>query len=75
MNADLLRGKLRMKGYSIPDIVDALNKEGLEISRSAFYKKLRGDSEFNAREIRIITKVANFSKDEMNSIFFEELVS
>lgn len=75
MNADLLKGKLRIKGYSIPDIVQKLNDEGLAITKSAFYRKLRGETQFTAKEITAITKIADFSKEEMYAIFFKELVS
>lgn len=75
MNADLLKGKLQIKGYSIPAIVDKLNNEGISITRTTFYKKLRGESQFTANEITAITKIAGFSKEEMYSIFFKELVS
>lgn len=75
MNADLLKGKLLIKGYSISEIVNKLNEDGLSITKSAFYKKLRGETQFTAKEITAITKVAGFTKEEMYSIFFKELVS
>jgi len=75
MDANLLKGTLRIKGYSIAQMVAAMNKESVKISNSTFYKKLRGESEFTAPEITAITKIANLSKEEMYNIFFKELVS
>jgi len=75
MNADLLKGTLQIKGYSIPAIVEKLEEEGVSMTKATFYKKLRGESQFNAKEITAIAKIANLSKEEMYSIFFKELVS
>lgn len=75
MDGDLLKGKLQINGYSIPQIVDKLNEEGTTITRTTFYRKLRGDSEFTAKEISAIAKIAEFSKKEVMDIFFKEIVS
>lgn len=75
MDGDLLKGKLQIQGYSIPQTVSKLKEEGVSITPSTFYKKLRGDSQFHADEIIGITKIANLTRQEMMDIFFNELVS
>lgn len=75
MNADLLKGTLRIKGYSISQIVKEMNKQGTKISLSTFYKKMRGETEFTAKEISTITEISNLNKGEVYRIFFKELVS
>lgn len=75
MDANLLKGTLRIKGYSVSEMVKEMKKSGVEISNSSFYKKLREESEFTASEITAITEIAGLSKNEMYNIFFKELVS
>lgn len=75
MDANLLKGTLRIKGFSIAEMVDAMKEADVEISNSSFYKKLRGETEFTASEISAITKIAGLNKNEMYNIFFKELVS
>lgn len=45
----------------------------LKISRSAFYRKLRGVSEFTHSEMETIASI--FGIDKMNQIFFADEVS
>lgn len=75
MKSNVLLGALKSKGKNITWIVEEMNNRGVSISISTIYKKLRGESEFNAPEIKAITEIMNFSKDQMYDIFFEELVS
>lgn len=75
MNSDLLIGTLRIKGFSVADMINEMNNAGVKISKSTFYKKIRGDSQFTAEEIKAITEIADLSKEEMYRIFFKELVS
>lgn len=75
MKSNVFLGALKSKGKNITWIVEEMNNRGVSISVSTIYKKLRGESEFNAPEIKAITEIMNFSKDQMYDIFFEELVS
>lgn len=75
MDEKLLKGMMMIKGYSVSQMVQAMNQEGIKISKSSFYKKMRGETEFTLNEIRAITEIAGFSNDEMYQIFFRELVS
>jgi len=68
MNKALLIGEMRKKGLSIGDMCRILN-----ISRSAFYRKCNGISEFTQSEIYTIIKCLEL-KSPMD-IFFAEVVS
>lgn len=71
----------KAKLYSAGDERDAckwflkeLNEHGLKLSKSAYYSRIRGEQEFDIKEIKTIVKVLNLTRDQMNDIF-EELVS
>lgn len=63
MNKALLEYKMKEKGKSISDVCSVLN-----ISRSAFYRKCNGTSEFTLSEIQKITAFLNL--DSPVEIFF-----
>ena len=65
MNKALLEYKMSEKGKSIEDMCRILN-----ISRSAFYRKCNGKSEFTLREIKEIVAILNL--DSPVEIFFAE---
>lgn len=75
MDSNLLKGILMINGYSVSKLVDEMEENGVKISKSSFYKKLREENEFTAREIKTITEIIGLSQDEVYSIFFKELVS
>ena len=63
MNKTLLEDKMKEKGKSISDMCEMLG-----ISRSAFYRKRNGISEFTQNEIR---KIVDFLElDSPMDIFF-----
>ena len=68
MNKALLEYKMRIKGKNNSDMCEMLG-----ISRSAFYRKCNGKSEFTISEIR---KIVDFlGLDSPLEIFFAEEVS
>lgn len=75
MKSNEFLGFLKTKGKNIQWLEARMKEEGVEITRSTIYKKLRGESEFNAPEIKTISKVMEFTNDQMLDIFFDELVS
>ena len=75
MKSNQFLGRLKSIGKNVDWLEIQMNKNGEQVSRSAIYKKLRGESEFTAQQIKVISKVMNFTSDEMLDIFFEELVS
>mgnify|MGYP003589950276 FL=1 len=75
MKSNVFLGLLKSKGKNVDWLSDRMIEEGEQVSRSTIYKKLRGESEFTAPEIKTISKVMELSNDVMLDIFFEELVS
>ena len=68
MNKALLEYKMRLKGKNISDMCEMLG-----ISRSAYYRKCNGKSEFTISEIK---KIVDFlSLDSPVEIFFAQEVS
>ena len=68
VNKALLEYKMRVKGINISDMCEMLG-----ISRSAFYRKCNGKSEFTISEIR---KIVDFlGLDSPVEIFFAQEVS
>ena len=65
MNKALLEYKMKLSGKNISDMCAML-----EISRSAFYRKCNGKSEFTQSEISKIVKYLNL--DSPMEIFFAQ---
>lgn len=65
--SELLKSIMVLKKVSSADLS---GKIGINIT--TFYKKMNGQSEFTRSEMRIIKAVLNLSKDEMDSIFFDD---
>ena len=70
MNKAKLYSALAMKEMHVNDFLKELNEHGLKLS-----SRIRGEQEFDIKEIKTIVKVLNLTRDQMNDIFFEELVS
>lgn len=75
MKANIFLGALKVKNKNVEWLVEEMSHSGVSISKSTIYKKLRGDSEFTAPEIKTISKIMGFTEKEMLDIFFAELVS
>lgn len=75
MKSNVFLGQLKMQGRNVEWLLNQMAERGLSISKSTIYKKLRGESEFNALEIKVISDIMQYSEKEMYDIFFEELVS
>lgn len=75
MNSNVFLGRLKTKGNNVDWLVHMMKDKGVKVTSSTIYKKLRGESEFTAPEIKVISEIMDFTKDEMYNIFFEELVS
>ncbi|WP_437268851.1 BetR domain protein [Staphylococcus aureus] len=75
MNKAKLYSALAMKEMHVNDFLKKLNNQGLKISKSAYYSRIRGEQEFDIKEIKTIVKVLDLSREQMNDILFEELVS
>lgn len=75
MKANELKSKIILKGYGTTSFVDELNKMGLTMNRSTYYRKLNGTSEFTQSEIKVISDVLSLNSDEIMDIFFSPVVS
>ncbi|RBR36066.1 hypothetical protein [Enterococcus cecorum] len=75
MKSNVLMAKLKLLNKNIDWLVTEMAKVGEKTTRSTVYKKLRGESEFTAGEIKAISQVMELSPDEIMDIFFVELVS
>ena len=64
-NENELQTVIDSSGISISFI-----SEKLGISRSAFYKKMRNETEFKASEIAKITEVLHLTDQQRDAIFF-----
>jgi len=71
----MLKAKLKAENKSFNWLLKKLQESGNPISRSAFYRKLNGVSQFNQREINIIAKIINLKEIEIIDIFFNDFVS
>ncbi|MHB9943639.1 hypothetical protein CF065_18990 [Clostridium sporogenes] len=70
MNVALLKSQIILNNKKIPEIA-----EDLKISKSAFYRKLRGDSEFTRQEISKLITLLNLNIETAMEIFFSARVS
>lgn len=75
MKINELKSKIVLKGYRTISFVDELNKKGLTMNRSTYYRKLNGTSEFTQSEIKVISDVLSLNSDEIMDIFFSPAVS
>jgi hypothetical protein len=76
MNANALKARLVLSGLSVGDLLDMLNRlYEVKMSKSAFYRKLNGNSEFDRKEIIAISKCLGIDSLNLISIFFGEKVS
>ncbi len=70
MNGALLKAKIIANGENQKALADALG-----LSLSALNAKINGHSDFRQNEINFIKKHYALSPDEINSIFFSDVVS
>jgi len=76
MDSNALKAVLVMEGLRVDDFINGLKEnQGINISKSAFYRKLKGKCEFDRKEILAISKELKIGTDKMMSIFFNEKVS
>lgn len=75
MNANELKLVIYERGFKINEFICVLAKEGVLISRTAFYRKMKGITEFNRREIAAIQKALDLEDNMVMKIFFNKKVS
>lgn len=67
LNANALKAEMILKNKRVPEII-----KNLQISRSSFYRKLNGESDFNRDEIVRISKALDFDNEKLIKIFFSD---
>ncbi len=70
LNSILLKSQIVLHDKKISEVAEILN-----ISKSAFYRKLKGKTEFTRQEIEILIKCLGLSIEMAMEIFFNEKVS
>lgn len=76
MNSNALKARIMLLGKTIDDVVTELEKKHhVKISRETFYRKLKGTSDFNRKEILALSELLNMSDSDTLDIFFNDRVS
>ena len=70
MNESLLRATMVLKNVKVSEICEELG-----ISRSAWFRKLNGSSQFTRDEISVISKVLYLDEAQLIQIFFASEVT
>ena len=70
MNVKLLKSQIVFNKYTLVQVAAYL-----EISRSALYRKISGESEFTRKEVLKLKCLLKLSDHEVIKIFFNEEVS
>lgn len=70
MREELLRAKIVANKMTIEEFLVKLKSYGIDMSKSAFYNKKNGNSDFTRNEIQIISKALGLNNDEVLAIFF-----
>ena len=70
MNYPELRASIARAG-----ITNRKLAEQLGLSGQAFYNKIHGDTEFKGSEIKCLARVLNLSMQDVNTIFFDQVVN
>lgn len=71
VNAEMLREKIRMSGYTIQEL-----SQKVGIDTSTFYRKIKaGEEGFSVGEARKISEILNLNREEVENIFFASHVA
>lgn len=69
MQANILKSKMALKELSLYDLLKELKDVGVHISKTSWYRKLNGKTEFSLQEIKGIIEVLGLSEAEVREIF------
>ncbi|PNE48968.1 hypothetical protein AUF12_07535 [Enterococcus avium] len=69
MREELLAASMVAQKMKVNDLLIALKSYGVSMSRSAFYKKKNGSSDFTRLEIQAISKVLKLPSEKVLEIF------
>lgn len=75
MNGRLLKAKIIINGLQVDQFLEKVNHDEKVLDRNKYYRVLRGEDEFDRKEIQSIATALNLSDEEILNIFFKEEVS
>ncbi|WP_373757863.1 hypothetical protein [Jeotgalibaca porci] len=75
MDGRLLKAKIIINGLQVDQFLEKVNHDEKVLDRNKYYRVLRGEDEFDRKEIQSIATALNLSDEEMLNIFFKEEVS
>jgi len=70
-----LKSKMIYNKVKLPKLLELLNEKGIVISKSSYYKRMRGEVEFSLTEIRAISEILELTPEDIMDIFFDHKVS
>jgi len=70
MDTNKLKSKLVYNKIDPSTLLDSLKGKGINISKSSYYKRMRGEVEFSLSEIRSIADILDLTPEEIMDIFF-----
>ena len=71
MDERVLRAKLILKGFKVDEFIEKVNENGKVLDRSKYYRALRGEGEFDRKEIESIRHALELTDEEVVNIFFK----
>ena len=75
MDGRLLKAKIIINGLQVDQFLGKVNHDEKVLDWNKYYRVLRGEDEFDRKEIQSIATALNLSDEEMLNIFFKEEVS
>ena len=75
MDGRLLKAKIIINGLQVDQFLEKVNHDEKVLDRNKYYRVLRGEDEFDRKEIQSIATALKLSDVEMLNIFFKEEVS
>lgn len=75
MDGRLLKSKVVLNGLKVDELLELVNKDEYIMDRNRYYRCMRGDDEFDRKEIQAMSEALNLTDAEMLDIFFKEEVS
>ena len=70
MNGTELKVKLMRLNMSVEDLANRMS-----INKATLYRKIKGDTQFDLKEVKEVVQILNLSESEMLSIFFNDLLA
>ena len=72
MNSNALKSRLVLLGITVDGLIKMLEEKEVKMSRETFYRKLKGTSDFNRKEILALSETLDMTDNDVMSIFFND---